>query len=702
MSDKITSHHVGRRSVLYIRQSSSYQVAHNLESQRMQYAMKQRLHDLGWADVEVIDEDLGRSAAGGVTRAGFERMVASVCLGQIGAVAAREVSRFARNSRDWQQLIEVCRMVDTLLVDHEMIYDPRRSNDRLLLGLKGSMNEYELDLLRQRSWEARRRMIDRGELVVAAPIGFTREGKYSLVKDPDRRVQEAIDLIFRKFLELGSVRQVLLWMIEHDLMIPARHRVDDAEQVVWQRPRYGALYSILTSPSYGGAYAFGRTQSTCEFKDGQTHRRIRRRARDQWLALIPDRHEGYIGWDQFQRIQQMIASNSQTAGLATPGAAKRGVALLAGLLRCGRCGRKLTVQYSGRHRTVPRYACRRGFLDNGEPKCIGFGGTSLDEAVTAQVFELIQPGAIEAVRAAMAATRQAQEDLLGTQRLELQAAQYAAERAHRQFDAVDPTNRLVADELEKRWNAQLQRVVEVEQKLHDVEVQAGSDSLPTEQELLALAHDLPQVWNDPQTDVRLKKRILRSVVQEVVVDVDRQAGTLSGIIHWKGGVHTQVQTVCRRRGQSAAHTPSHTIDAVAQLARICCDTAIAGLLNRNGLRTGRGNRWTKERVASLRSHHRIPIHDPQRQLQEGWLNLTDAAAQLQVSPRTLRLAAERADVTAIHPLNDGPWLFQARDLDPSWVLRSVRIDGRCNRRGAIHDPNQLTLDSATTWRGEAL
>src|SRR2546422_4481738 len=235
MSEKITARHLGRKAILYVRQSSAYQVSHNLESQKLQYAMQERLQQLGWREIEIVDEDLGRSASGTVTRAGFERMVAEVCLGQVGAVAAREVSRFARNSREWQKLVEVCRVVDTLLIDQEMVYTPRQSNDRLLLGLKGSLNEYELDLLRQRSVEARREKARRGELLVASPAGYIKTEDQRLEKDPDRRVQEAVQLVYSKFVEIGSVRQTLLWFLEHDLELP----VHDAQgQTHWKRPYY--------------------------------------------------------------------------------------------------------------------------------------------------------------------------------------------------------------------------------------------------------------------------------------------------------------------------------------------------------------------------------------------------------------------------------------------------------------------------------
>jgi len=395
MSDKIKPHHLERKAILYIRQSTAYQVSHNLESQKLQYAMQDRLQ---WREIEVVDEDLGRSAAGTVTRAGFERMVAEVCLGKVGAVAAREVSRFARNSREWQQLVEVCRIVDTLLVDQETVYSPRQSNDRLLLGLKGSLNEYELDLLRQRSVEARREKARRGELLVTAAVGYLKSEEQHWEKDPDRRVQEAVLLVFRKFLELGTARQTLLWFLEHDLQFPVYTRQGET---CWKRPCYATIYRILTNPVYGGAYAYGKTEHTMRYENGEPHRGIRRKPREQWLALLPNSHEGYVSWEQFQQIQQAIAENVRGTGAS--GAVQGGAALLAGLLRCRRCGRKLTVLYTGNHHVL-RYACHRGWLDSGQPRCIAFGGISVDETIAKEVLCVAQPAAVAPLESSFAAS----------------------------------------------------------------------------------------------------------------------------------------------------------------------------------------------------------------------------------------------------------------------------------------------------------
>ncbi len=696
MNDKIKPHHLERSAMLYIRQSSTFQVAHNEESRRLQYAMAQRIRELGWQEVVVIDEDLGRSASAGVERSGFQRMVAEVCLGRIGVVAAREVSRFARNSRDWQQLIEVCRMVDTLLMDQEVVYDSRNSNDRLLLGLKGSLNEYELDLLRQRSLEARRQKAARGELVIGAPVGYIKTPNQRLEKVPDLRVQEAIHLLFSKFFELGTARQTMMWFIDKGLDLPGVDQTEAGPVTVWRRPQYASVVRILRDPVYAGAYRYGRTTVTTAVRDGRPRKVVLQKPMKDWLVLIPDRHEGYITWNQFEQVDQMLTKNAQVWNLSNPGAPKQGPALLGGLLRCRRCGRKLMVSYSGLKGDKVRYGCQRGSVDQGEPKCISFGGTTVDEAVACEVLRVVRPAAMEAAHLAARQKADKQDELLRALGVELQAARYEAERARRQYDLVDPANRLVSEELERRWNCALVRLREIESRFEQ-ENHRRSQMTPVELERLRnLGADLDAVWKDAATDNRLKKRILRTLIEEVVADVDTEAAKVVLVVHWRGGVHTELRLRRRRRGQSSTNTPAETINVVRDLATICRDDGIAAFLNRNGLRTGAGNRWTRARVVSLRNHHGIPVYSEERRRSEGWMNLGEAATYLKVAPKTLRVAAERHDVPSLHPVADGPWVFRRVDLDDSRAR--IRIKPTKGRGIALAGQNsqQLTLDLSTT------
>jgi DNA invertase Pin-like site-specific DNA recombinase len=447
---KINADHSSRAAYVYVRQSTADQLANNPESRRRQYGLAARARMLGWSNVIVIDDDLGRSG-GGTARPGFERLLAAICTGAAGAVFAIEASRLARNGRDWHTLLEFCALVHCLIIDEDGIYDPKQINDRLLLGMKGTFSEMELSIFRQRSQEALRLKAARGDLHTSVAVGYIRGPDDRLELDPDKRIREALHLAFRKFAEFGSARQVAIWLIDEGIKMPVAVHGRQGRVVEWRLPRYHAIHRLLTNPVYAGAYVFGRTGSQTRVEAGRKAiRRGVRRTQDAWEVLLRDHHEGYISWEEYERNRQTIGGNANMKGEMVKGSVRNGGGLLAGLLRCGHCGRKLKVLHNGL-RGVARYVCNDADTNHARRgNCIAFGNMRIDAAVSAEVLRVIAPLGLDAAVAAIAARERVGADALRQKELALEQARYEAARAHRQYDAVDPENRLVAGDLERR------------------------------------------------------------------------------------------------------------------------------------------------------------------------------------------------------------------------------------------------------------
>jgi len=632
--NRISPEHLARGAYVYVRQSTSDQLLNHPESRRRQYALTTRAQALGWQNVVVIDDDLGRSGSG-QARPGFERLLAAICAGSAGAVLAIEASRLARNGRDWHTLLEFCAFVDTLIIDEDGVYDPRLVNDRLLLGMKGTFSELELSILRQRSQEALRLKAARGDLHTTVAVGYLRGANDRLEQDPNRRIREALSLVFCKFAEIGSVRQVALWLRQERIDLPIVVHGAEGRVVEWRPPRYNTVYRLLTNPVYAGAYVFGRTGSRARLEAGRKviTRGVARR-RDEWEVLIRDHHEGYISWEEFERNQKTIAGNANMKGAMVSGSVRNGGGVLVGLLRCGHCGRKLKVQHNGL-RGVARYVCNDADVNHAtKRKCIAFGNMRVDAAVSAEVLRVISPLALEAAFQMIADRERAGAEQLRQRELTLEQARYEATRARRQYDAVDPDNRLVAGELERRWDECLAAVARIEDEIRneraDQPVALSDDERAA---LLALADDLSRLWNHPAASAGTRKRILRAVLNEIVVTVEPDRLRL--LLHWQGGDHTRLEVVKNRTGQHRWKTDTATEDLIRELARTLPDQSIASVLNRLGMRSAKGHTWTQERVRNFRCEHRIAIYREGERAERRELILHEAASRLGVSKMTV-------------------------------------------------------------------
>lgn len=667
MHAKITAEHLARSAIVYVRQSTMSQVLGNLESQKRQYQMAESARDTGFAAVQVIDEDLGRSGSGQMARPGFQRLVAEVCSGSVGAVYCIEASRLARNGRDWHHLIDLCALTGALVVDPEGVYDPRLMNDRLLLGLKGTMSEYELNLLRQRGLAARDAKAGRGELRFTLPPGFCWSEDDRIEMDPDERVQQAIRLIFTKFRELGSGRQVFLWLRSADIHLPVVQRNGALRKITWRKPAYHSVMQVLHNPIYAGAYAFGRTGNRTRVVDGQARKTSgHHKTIEEWSVLIKDSHEGYIDWRAYEENRRMLEENAHMQKRAARKSGRGGQALLSGMARCARCGRMMRVFYKVSTDQSHRYQCRGDDAHVGAGLCIGAGGRGIDAAVANQLLEAVSGQAVQAALLAGQQAAKAQETVRLAVERELEEARYAADLAERRHEHVDPAKRHVARTLEARWNAALERVAAVEQKLGRLAAEISSKPGIDPAILMQLASDLPFVWNAAGTDARARQRLVRLLIEEVVIDIDAKKNEFVLLLHWIGGRHTEVRLARRKTGRFPPGRQLAAAEVLRKLGGHWPDRELAVTLNRMRCRTEDGETWTTVRVTALRDRLAIPPYDPDAEIPKT-ISVDAAAKRLGVCVASVHKLIRSGALPASQIMYSAPWKIPVDALESDAV-----------------------------------
>jgi DNA invertase Pin-like site-specific DNA recombinase/predicted DNA-binding transcriptional regulator AlpA len=613
VSSKILPVHLGRDAYVYVRQSTLTQVREHTESLARQYELAQRAVALGWDayQVKVIDADLGRSGAEMTAREGFKELVAEVGLGQVGIIFGIEVSRLARNNADWYQLLDLCTLTDTLIADSDGVYHPGDFNDRLVLGLKGTMSEAELHLIRSRLTAGLRHKAARGELRQGLPVGFDYDPDENVVLAADEAVIEAIATVFRRFAELGSARQVMLSLREEGLLLP--RRPDRTGRIQWAMATYPAVHDFLTNPCYAGAFVFGRNRSEKRLDgEGRVITRTVAVPRDQWTVLIPEHHRGFIDWPTFETNTAALRANWRPPRGSGGGAAREGAALLQGRIRCGRCGRMMQTSYSGTNGNSPRYLCARAKqLYGHEKSCQSIGGRRLEQRVLEEVFAVLEPAALAATAKALRDAEQTHATNLRAFTLSVERARFDVDRARRQYDAVEPENRLVARTLERSLETTLTAQRQTERDL--LAAKARRPVTLSDEELAWLSRagaDVRAVFAAPSTTFRERKQLLRAILTEVVLTVDHDKRAAAIRIIWQGGSSTELAMAMNKTGAHARTTDEDTVSLIGRLAGSYDDTTIALILSRQKRLTGTGLSFTKARVKSLRVARGIPAYEP--------------------------------------------------------------------------------------------
>src|SRR5271166_1126346 len=677
-----------RKAVVYVRQSTQSQVMINLESQRRQYDLVEVARQHGFTDVEVIDDDMGRSASGTVARPGFDRLVGWLCTGKVGAVLCFDASRLARNGRDWHHLLELCGLVEARVIDLDGVYNPCRPNDRLLLGMKGSISEFELGVLRARMIDAARSKASRGELRLSVPFGYIWHREAGLGLDPDLCLQEVIRLIFARFRELGSARQVLLSMKADQIHFPRPSDESRMTSFEWMPIRYRNVISVLKNPFYAGVYVYGKSEKRTEIIEGRARKSYGHGkpigTRD---VMIKDHHQGYISWAEYERNQKQLAVNAYGRP-GGPKSGRGGRALLSGMLTCGRCGRRLAVAYTGNPQSRPVYRCDKPNLMMGLPRCMTFGGPRVDAAIARELLRAVEPVAIGAALEAERMHRERQDEEKRILDLELQQARYEANLAERRYAACDPDNRLIAAQLEKNWETALRRVRDLEarrpgEKQPDIEVDPSA--------FTNLAENLSAAWNAPGVTMRARQQLLRTLIADIIVNVDDDVRDVVLTIHWRGGQHSELRVRKPRTGEHGCATTEDALAVMRSMAGRWSDEHIAASLNRMGLPTGQGKTWTAHRVSSVRRVRGIHAYRSAEKDGE-WLTQTEAAAALRTTSHTIRRVIKSGVLPAVQVVPGAPYQIRADDLASESVKSAMARKGRPCR---VTDDNTIPMFTDT-------
>jgi DNA invertase Pin-like site-specific DNA recombinase/DNA-binding transcriptional MerR regulator len=661
MISKVQNHHREKMAYIYLRQSTMAQVRHHQESTERQYALKERALELGWGSgmIRIIDSDLGISGTQMVNREGFKTLVAEVSLKQVGAVFALEASRLSRSNTDWHRLIELCSITDTLIIDEDGCYNPADFNDQLLLGLKGTMSQAELHFLRARLLGGKINKAKKGKLRFPLPVGFCYDEEDAIVVDPDEEVRSVVELLFSAFRQTGSAYGVVHTFVQNNIKFPKRSYGGIWDRrLIWGQLTHSRVLGILKNPSYAGVYVYGRYKYAKKIlSDGTIVSKVQKMPMDSWQVTIKDHHKGYISWDEFVDNQKILAQN-QTNGEETllSGSAREGLALLQGLLLCGTCGHKISVRYKGNGGIYPTYECnwrkREGFSGKA---CLSVRCDHLDTVISQRVLEILKPDQITIALKALEEIEQKDGALDNQWKLRIQRAEYEGQLAQKRYEEVDPSNRLVAATLEKRWNDKLLNLEQIKQQYSEYQ-QKEKLSITAEQKkrILTLAKDLPRLWKASTTQAKDRKRILRLLIKDITIETAKPKRIILHL-RWQGGVCEDINIELPQNYYDRIRYPETIIKEVRKLSNTLQDHEIAGSLNREGRRSATGKPFSVSMVKWIRYKHNIPVPILKRPNEYTVKEISD---KFGVTHHMVYYWIERGYVKARKINNGSPWFIK--------------------------------------------